>query len=573
MVRALGCLLLLVGMFVLPQLADAASLSASPGTGVYTTGSTFSVRLMLNTQGQAINAAEGSLKFNPNELSVVSLNQAGSIFNLWTVEPTFSNSAGTITFGGGSPSGYSGSNGTILTINFRAKGSGPVKVSFGSGSVLAADGLGTNILDSMNGGSYTISAQQTAPQPEEIIEYVPRANTPGAPVITSSTHGDADAWYKIKTAELSWNVPAGVTAVRTLLDGTPSSIPTKVYDDPISAISLDLDEGVSYFHLQFKNNDGWGRVSHYRLAVDTKHPSQFTISLPENADLSDPVQTLLLDVVESESSVSHFLVQIDGGEPYRTEFESASNTIKLPSLEPGYHTVIIEAFDQAGNSIVQTFSFTILSFDRPRFTEYPSKITAETIPVIKGVTRPASEVTITVSKLGGTTKDQYIVSSNETGEFIFIPDDRLELGVYELSAVAVDQHGAKSELSEPVRIAVEQPGYLRFGSLVVSVLSVIVPLIAIILLLVIAVLYFFNRIRRITGFVRKETTEALDVLDKEFSQVQGTIDEEAAVLAESRKSKQLTKSEHELIKKIKVRLDIARTNVRREVGEVDDIVE
>ena len=107
---------LLLSLFSSAPFASAQSsgtLLLSPSTGVYQANSVFTVRVVVNTGGQSINAAEGKLQFDNQKLSVVNLSQAGSIFNLWTTEPEFSNSAGTITFGGGSPKGYTGSAGTI----------------------------------------------------------------------------------------------------------------------------------------------------------------------------------------------------------------------------------------------------------------------------------------------------------------------------------------------------------------------------------------------------------------------------------------------------------------------------
>jgi len=38
---------------------------------------------------------------------------------------------------------------------------------------------------------------------------------------------------------------------------------------------------------------------------------------------------------------------------------------------------LVEAYDEAGNNIVDTLSFAILAFDKPQFTEYPSEINDE----------------------------------------------------------------------------------------------------------------------------------------------------------------------------------------------------
>jgi hypothetical protein len=564
-------ILFVFSLFTIAISAHAATLSLTPDTGVYTAGNTFSARVVVNTGGDSINAADGTLSFNPQEITVVSVTK-GSIFNLWTAEPTFSNSNGTISFSGGSPTGYKGSGGTVISITFRAKAAGAPKVSFKSGSVLAADGRGTNVLTSMNGGSYTIAAAGTTPEPEE-IEYVAPANTPAAPKIESSTHPDSSKWYTLKTAELSWSVPSGVTAVRTLLDESPSGVPTKVYDTPINSITLpDLDEGVSYFHIQFKNADGWGKVAHYRLAVDTEKPSRFDIALSEGADLSNPVQTLVFTTEDSGSKVKRFLVQLDGGEPFELIDETGSSTFALPSLAPGHHTTIIEAFDEAGNSIISTFSFGILAFDKPQFTEYPSEINEEVIPVIKGITRPNSKVQVTMTKVGAS-PETYDVQSGENGEFVFIPNGRLTQGVYELTAVAIDQYGAQSDISDMVKIAVQEPGFIRLGGFLVSVLSVVMPLLALTALLIFGVWFLLIRMRLLKRGVGREAEEALSMLRSEFASLEKELENQKEVLLSARKTKKLTKAEADLIETLRGALSASKKKVEKEIGDVEDLVD
>lgn len=556
--------------FFMPGLIHAATLSLSPGTGVYQANGTFSVNVVVNTQGTSINAADGTLSFNPNELSVVAVNRSSSIFNLWVAEPSFSNGAGTISFSGGSPAGYTGSAGNVMTVTFRAVGSGPVRVKFSNGSVLANDGRGSNVLTSMNGGNYTIQAASVAPEPE-IIEYVAPANTPSAPNVRSSTHGDPSSWYTNKTAELSWTVPSEVTSVRTLLDTSPTTIPTKVYETPISSITLpDLDEGISYFHVQFRSDEGWGKVTHYRLAIDSEKPESITIKHPDGADLANPEQILQLDVQDKTSGIARYMIKIDAEEPYEFIDESGSSTVQLPALEPGYHSVIIEAFDYAGNSIIGTYSFTILAFDRPVFVEYPTEINEEVIPVIKGLTRPGSKVTVSLNKIGAE-PTMYELNSDESGEFVFIPDGRFSLGVYEVSAIAIDPYGAQSERSEIIKIAVQQPGFVRVGSVLISVLSIIIPLLALLILGAIGLWYLWLYVKRLRGRVKKESVEALDILHKEFSALTKSLENHAAKLRTSRKTGKLTKAESEMLDEMKRSLEISQKAVEKEIEDVRNL--
>ena len=555
--------------FTFVSVAQAATLSVSPGTGVYTSNSNFTVRVIVNTSGKPINAAEGTLSFNPSELSVVSVNRSGSIFNLWVAEPSFSNSGGTISFSGGLPSGYTGSSGNIMTVTFKAKGSGASKVSFSSASVLANDGAGTNVLTSMNGGTFTIQAAAPTPEAEEVIvEYVAPANTPGAPSVTSSTHADQKQWHTSKGAVLNWSVPDGVIAVRTLLDSRATAVPTKVYDSPIRTITLnDLDEGVSYFHVQFKNADGWGKVSHYRLAVDSQKPTEIKISKPENADTNNPEQQLLVEVTDATSDVTKFKVQVDGGEMFEVTRDNATGTIKLPSVGPGYHTVIIEAFDEAGNSIIGNYSFDVESFEKPIFTEYPQEINEQVIPVIKGTTRPNAIVEITLTKVG-TEPVTYQVTADGSGVFTFIPEGKFSTGVYELKARATDAYGAQSLDSDTIRIAVQQSGFIRVGTLLVSYLSVIIPLIALAGLAVAGSWYMVMYLRRFRKQISRESSEALEILHREFTSLQAELRHQEALITESRKTKKLTKAEADMIMVLDKALVTSQRNVEKEINDV-----
>jgi Cohesin domain len=551
---------------------QAATMSLSPSTGVYSSGSTFTVKVIVNSQGSSINAAEGTLKFNPSELSVVSAGRAGSIFNLWVGEPSFSNSAGTVTFSGGLPSGYTGSAGNIMTVTFRTKGSGAAKVTITGGSVLANDGQGTNVLTSMGGGTYTMQAATASPEPEEVIvEYVAPANTPGAPNISSPTHSDPKKWHTAKEAVLNWDLPSGVTSVRTLLDNRATAIPTKVYDSPIRTITLsDLDEGESYFHVQFRNADGWGKVSHYRLAVDSEKPTEIIIAPAEGTDTNNPEQQLKVDVKDTASEVLRFKVQVDNGEPFEFIKETASSTVTLIGLTPGYHTVIIEAFDEAGNSIIGNYSFNIESFEKPVFTEIPTEISEQVIPVIKGKTRANSTVEIILTKIGSEPRSYEVMSDGE-GVFTFIPEGRFSTGVYEITARSKDQYGAQSDLSDPVRIAVQQPGLIRIGSFLVNALAVIIPLILMTGLAIAATWYVVMYLRRFRKKIRVESIEALDILHKEFSALQNELTTQQIKLQESRKTKKLTGAEQDMLTAFGKALNNSQRNVEKEITDVTSL--
>src|ERR1700691_5073872 len=94
---ALGWLVIVPGFIPLAnaQSAGAASLFLSPASGSESVGSTFTVSVTLNSGGGVgVNAADGELSFDPTLLAVQSVSKDNSVFNLWTSNPTFSNTAG-----------------------------------------------------------------------------------------------------------------------------------------------------------------------------------------------------------------------------------------------------------------------------------------------------------------------------------------------------------------------------------------------------------------------------------------------------------------------------------------------
>ena len=71
--------------------ALAATLSFSPSTANVSVGNIVSVKVVVNTLGEAINNAEVNIQFPSDLLEVVSVSKSSSVFSLWVEEPIFSN--------------------------------------------------------------------------------------------------------------------------------------------------------------------------------------------------------------------------------------------------------------------------------------------------------------------------------------------------------------------------------------------------------------------------------------------------------------------------------------------------
>lgn len=128
-------------------------LRAVPSQRDVSVGETVSVTIRAAT-GTSINALSGTLSHSSN-LEVLSFSRSDSIVNFWIKEPQIQ--TGSISFEGVilNP-GFVGNNGTVVRIQFRALREGPASVTFEQGSLLANDGLGTNILGGFENASLTI---------------------------------------------------------------------------------------------------------------------------------------------------------------------------------------------------------------------------------------------------------------------------------------------------------------------------------------------------------------------------------------------------------------------------------
>ena len=281
--------------------ADNALLYLSPPTALITIGETFTVNIMLDTGGEPINAAEGSVTFDTSDLELVNISTGGSIFTSWITEPSFDAGSGVISFSGSTgQNGYTGNAGTIFTVTLRALRNTDSQVWFSQGAaVLAADGQASNVLSQLRSGTYTLTSREVVPalssvaQAESSPQNVPAGGAEAVKnnIIKSVSHPDQEKWYAANTAQLEWKLSDEVTAVRTLHNTNPSSAPTKLYDEPIRRIVLeDLEEGTSYFHLQLKDASGWGDIYHYALNVDTGKPH--SLAVEEGERQTKPLQTL-----------------------------------------------------------------------------------------------------------------------------------------------------------------------------------------------------------------------------------------------------------------------------------------
>ncbi len=555
--------------------AAGASLYLSPASGTYAVGGSFSVAVKVNSGGTDINAAEGVLVFNSNQLNVVSISKTGSIFSLWTNEPTFSNSVGNIVWGGGTPSGFNGSSGTIMTVIFKANANASAQVNFSSGSVLAADGKGTNVLVSMTGGTYTIGPKITAPPAEEVspeAEYIPPAmptGAPATPIISSATHPDPDKWYSNNSPEFSWNLPSDITAVKLLIGHLPTVAPTVLYSPPIFSKKLDeLSDGVWYFHVQFKNNYGWGGILHRKVLIDTETPQLFETKIDNGGDPTNPTPILHFKAIDYISGIEYYEVKIGEREdiiPVKIAKTVVSNPYEMPVQSPGKHTLIIKAVDAANNETLSALDIIIEPLEKPIIIEIPQSLEVGDVLEVKG-TSSYSDARVTVFvKQQGEEPVQGDVNTDNEGNWIFIYEKTLEKGIYQVWAEITDSRGAKSKPTEEITISVSLTPFIKIGKIAIDYLSIMIILIALVILLILVILYGWRRITVLRKKIKKETKEAQKALEKAFGNLKEEVRTEVAKID---RRPGLSLREKKISDKLKKALRKSEETISKEIKDI-----
>lgn len=560
-------------------LGAGAGLGIYPSAGSFGVGSQISTSIMVSSSATAVNAAEGVLKFDPSMIEVISVSKTGSIFTLWTTEPTFSNQTGTISFGGGSQQGFLGTSGKILSVVFLAKKAGTTSVSFTSSSVLAADGAGTNILTAAIGGTYTLGGAQnvvitpvtpvTVVSEPQTIETTPLPNgpKPAAPQISSTTNPDQEKWYNNDTVSFEWAVPGDATGVAIGIDGKENSEPAKIYPASTKSKNIeDLGDGTWYFHVQVKNANGWSKTANYRVNIDTTAPDKPELSINNEGDDTEPSPKLVMKCHDGGSGVEKFevltwdgnIVTVQGKDNADTEYE-------LPAGEPGNHIAVIRALDAAGNRSESSIDFDIAPLQSPTINAPGNNLREGKPLVISGTSSyPDAKVYLKIVSDSGITMLAQAGTGGD-GQWGFTNDQGLCGGEYTVTAYVEDSRGAISFDSESVKIQISKTARLKLGifefnnntNMISAILAVIFFLTTLICLFII----FFYRKR-----LRAKTKNLSKQVETGFETVQGALKKQ---IREMDGNPELSKNERTVRTSLSGVVDDTEKSIRKEVREIE----
>jgi hypothetical protein len=542
-----------------------ASLYFTPSAGNVAVGQEFNVVLKVSSSDEAINAAQATVIFPRAKLEVVRVTKAGSIFALWTEEPAAAQNLGQVAFAGGLPTpGFTGSGGTIINITFRAKNAGTATVGITGAAVLANDGVGTNILTSVGGATFTIQPGVVVPPPLPPIPTVPVT-----PKISSLTHPDPDKWYNLNDPAFSWFTGADITGVATRLDKNSFGDPGRVSEGVFATKSFtDLEDGIQYFHVRLRNKIGWSAPGHYRIQIDTVAPRSLTLKIKEGAATSEVQPTVIIDAQDDLSGIEFFDLQVDQGPVIRLPGSPRPQSYRLAFLKPGAHKVKVSASDRARNETRGEVDLEIIPLEAPKITLFTRELHEGDLLPIAGEALPRAKVVVFI-KYNGQDLGVFETHSHDDGSWQYIYPEFLRVGVYTIRVQALTPEGIETYLSDELKIQVIETILFTIGRFKITFREFMYFLLALLAIVMVIIYMLWRYLNNFKEKLRHETADVNEVMRDGFRILRGEFQKEIEILERVKVKRILTDEETAILERFKKTLDEVLEKLKKEVKDIE----
>jgi hypothetical protein len=134
--------ILYLAVFAVPFCAHAAAFSYEANTDSIVPDQDFKVKLVLDTEGETVNAVEGTLSYPVDVLELKEVRIGDSSVNFWITRPN-ETASGTLSFSGITAGGFLGQAEPIFSLIFHTKKPGQGEIALNNLRVLLNDGTGS----------------------------------------------------------------------------------------------------------------------------------------------------------------------------------------------------------------------------------------------------------------------------------------------------------------------------------------------------------------------------------------------------------------------------------------------
>jgi hypothetical protein len=319
------------------------TIALRPGANLIEEGVEQRIAIEVATGGEAINAGRADITYDPTRVEVLEIATDRSFCDKqFVLEKSIDPTAGlaTISCGVRTP-GFTGT-GLLAELIVKPLLPGTFSLTFGKEtSILANDGLGTNVLRVMTDGSYVVLPANFS------------ASSDSMPALYSLTHPNTTRWYQKKLIRFAWSPTPDHIFEYALNKERDYTFSGKEKIIAANAIALETPgDGVYYFHLRRRDE---GPVASYAVKIDTTPPTDVVIKASDTHPLRGDVVRFEFEATDTMSGLQgDYYVSLDGG-----LFLPVQQTLSMPFLDAGMHTLTVRVFDKANNFAEATTSILV----------------------------------------------------------------------------------------------------------------------------------------------------------------------------------------------------------------------
>ena len=316
------------------------TLKFEPDNNVIDQSSEQRIAIKVATGGEAINALTVEVDFDPAQAKVLDILTENSFCrpDLF-VEKSIDNDTGKVMITCGLPSpGFNGGEGVVAELLLQPLKIGDFALHFGpSTSVIANDGLGTDVLRQSTDASYRVANFE--------LQTAQNGQVPPAVQIFSSSHPNSERWYNQRAINFSWPPYQGYQYFY-LFDKNPNSIPRGEFSTTENELNLSAkDDGIYYLHVVAFKDGQAGPVSSYKVKIDATIPlPPLILASKTTAEIGEIIRFKFAGSDDLSGLQKGFYVKIDNSILF-----PVLPQLDIPFYDPGRHIITLRVFDNAGN--------------------------------------------------------------------------------------------------------------------------------------------------------------------------------------------------------------------------------
>jgi len=319
----------------------------------------------------------------------------------------------------------------------------------------------------------------------------------------------------------------------------------------------------------FRNQYGWGEITHRKVLIDTEKPEPFEVSVDNEGNPTNPTPLFSFQTDDSLSGIDHYTVEIDGYQVSVSPQEAKEGFRPAPQ-GPGSLTALVKAFDKAGNFSQASVNFTIEPIGGIEITKIPSRIQVGEILEVEGKTLVNIIARVYVQKEGEEEIIMEKVYTDAEGRFILRYGGALATGKYFVWAQGEDARGALTTPTQKYTVEIGLPPFLKFGKIALDYLSIMITLIVLIIGAIAIIFYSWYQISVWRKRARAETQEVSQSVRAAFRALREEVEEQISQLDQK---PGLTKKEKAIRDKLQEALDMSEKFIGKEIEDVEKELE